>query len=50
MVDAVESMAYVGNVPWHGLGVPVRELVSIEEMGKAAGLARIPDYLWDRWR
>ena len=38
MVAAVETMAYVGQVPWHGLGNPVPQGVSIEEMQKAAGL------------
>lgn len=38
MVAAVETMAYVGEVPWHGLGNQVEEGVSIEEMTVQAGL------------
>jgi hypothetical protein len=34
----VQTMAYYGNVPWHGLGIPVREGVTAEEMIRAAGL------------
>ena len=34
----VESMAYVGKVPWHGQGKPVPPDVSAIEMIKAAGL------------
>ena len=32
------SMAYVGQMPWHGLGTKVNPNVSIEEMLKAASL------------
>lgn len=38
MAHEIESMAYVGEVPWHGLGNPVQEGVSIDEMTKQAGL------------
>ena len=38
MVAAVETMAYVGEVPWHGLGNQVEEGVSIEDMTVQAGL------------
>lgn len=38
MVAAVESMAYVGAVPWHGLGNKVEEDISLEEFQKEAGL------------
>lgn len=38
MVAAVESMAYVGAVPWHGLGNLVDETISLEEFQKEAGL------------
>jgi len=34
----VESMAYAGLVPWHGLGVPVNDDMSPEEILVAAGL------------
>lgn len=34
----VESMAYVGEVPWHGLGNKVEAGQSVEKMLKAAGL------------
>ena len=36
MVAAVETMAYAGEVPWHGLGVPVtNDLTPIQMMKKA---------------
>lgn len=38
MSAAVESMAYAGQVPWHGLGIKVDDAVSPEEMLKEAGL------------
>ena len=38
MVAAVETMAYVGAVPWHGLGKQVDENISLEEFQKQAGL------------
>lgn len=38
MVAAVESMAYVGAVPWHGLGNKVEEDISLEEFQREAGL------------
>lgn len=38
MVAAVESMAYVGSVPWHGLGSQVREDLSLEDFQIMAGL------------
>lgn len=38
MVAAVETMAYVGQVPWHHLGVQVEEGITVADMGKAAGL------------
>lgn len=38
MVAAVETMAYVGEVPWHGLGVNVDPNISLEEFQKQAGL------------
>lgn len=34
----VDSMAYAGQTPWHGLGNKVPETASIEEMQVAAGL------------
>lgn len=39
MSHEVETMAYVGEVPWHGLGSPQLPGISTEEMLKAAGLA-----------
>lgn len=38
MPDEVESMAYTGETPWHGLGTDVPQGVSTEEMLQAAGL------------
>ena len=38
MVAAVESMAYVGATPWHGLGNKVEENITLEEFQKEAGL------------
>lgn len=38
MSHNVETMAYKGEVPWHGLGVPVTQDLSPEEMLKVAGL------------
>ena len=38
MPAAVESMAYVGEVPWHGLGNDVEEGSTPEQMRIAAGL------------
>lgn len=38
MAAAVESMAYVGAVPWHGLGTLVDENIGLEEFRKEAGL------------
>jgi|7_EtaG_2_1085326.scaffolds.fasta_scaffold29795_1 phage/plasmid-like protein (TIGR03299 family) len=38
MVAAVETMAYAGEVPWHGLGVKVRPDLTPEEMLNAAEL------------
>lgn len=38
MSHAVETMAYAGEVPWHGLGVPVSNDLTPKEMLVAAGL------------
>ena len=38
MVAAVESIAYVGETPWHGLGSKVEETITLEEFQKEAGL------------
>ena len=38
MVAAVETMAYVGATPWHGLGNVVEENISLDEFQKQAGL------------
>ncbi len=37
MTHRVETMAYAGEVPWHGLGLPVSNDLSTDEMMNAAG-------------
>jgi phage/plasmid-like protein (TIGR03299 family) len=34
----VQTMAFYGTVPWHGLGTPVPQRVTAEEMIRAAGM------------
>ena len=38
MSHQVETMAYAGELPWHGLGVPVSNDMSAYEMMEAAQL------------
>lgn len=38
MAHMVETMAYAGTVPWHGLGNKVEEGISLEEFQREAGL------------
>ena len=38
MAHMVETMAYAGQVPWHGLGEKVEHNLTPDEMLKAAGL------------
>ena len=38
MSHQVETMAYAGEVPWHGLGVKVNDDLTVDEMIAAAGL------------
>ncbi len=38
MAHELETMAYVGQEPWHHLGTKVDEFVTVEEMQTAAGL------------
>ena len=38
MAHNVETMAYAGEVPWHGLGVPVSNDLTPNQMMKKAGL------------
>lgn len=51
MSHEVETMAYAGEVPWHGLGVPVSNELSPDEMLVAAGLdwevKKVPLYYGD---
>lgn len=48
MSHMVETMAYAGQVPWHGLGTPVSNDLSVDEMLEAAGLdwgvRKVPTY------
>ena len=56
MSHEIETIAYAGDVPWHGLGVPVSNDLSPDEMRVAAGVNwevyKTPDYIkipkdWD---
>lgn len=38
MAHLVETMAYAGETPWHGLGVPVSNDLTADQMLKKAGL------------
>src|SRR5215471_7249341 len=38
MSAEVETMAYRGEVPWHGMGVPVENSMPVGQMLKKAGL------------
>ena len=38
MAHMVETMAYAGEVPWHGLGVPVSNDLTPEQMMEKAGV------------
>ena len=38
MAHNVETMAYAGEVPWHGLGVPVSNDLTPVQMMEKAGL------------
>ena len=38
MAHMVETMAYAGEVPWHGLGVPVSNDLTPVQMMEKAGL------------
>lgn len=44
----VETMAYAGQLPWHGLGTKVSENISVDDMMKEAGLdwevQKVPAY------
>jgi len=48
MAHMVETMAYAGQLPWHGLGVKVSDDVGVDEMIKEAGLdwtvEKVPAY------
>lgn len=49
MAHLVETMAYAGETPWHGLGVPVRADLTPQQMLEKAGLdwtvEKIPSYV-----
>lgn len=38
MAHEIETMAYANEVPWHGLGTPVSDDLTVEQMQTAAGL------------
>ena len=38
MAAAVETMAYVGEVPWHKLGVQVDETIDLDDFRRSARL------------
>ena len=44
----VETMAYAGQLPWHGLGTKVSEDISVDDMMVEAGLdwrvAKVPSF------
>jgi hypothetical protein len=50
MSHEIETMAYVGAVPWHGLGTQLPAAPSVEEMLEAAGLdwtvSKRPLFTW----
>lgn len=49
MSHLVETMAYVGETPWHGLGMPVHNKMTVKEMQKAAGadfsIKKYPEFI-----
>lgn len=45
MPDNVDTMAYVGEVPWHGLGNALPASPTVEQMREAAGLVWEPELL-----
>ena len=49
MSHLVEQMAFVGDVPWHGLGVRVNNDMSVKEMQKVSGadfrVEKIPEII-----
>ena len=48
MAHMVETMAYAGQLPWHGLGTRVSEDISVDDMLKESGLdwevQKVPAY------
>ena len=38
MINGVAQMAFVGDTPWHGLGTPIGDNLTPQEIQKAAGL------------
>ncbi len=44
MVAAVETMAFVGEVPWHGLGNKVEDGIELDDFRRNAGLD------WEVWK
>ena len=40
MAHMVETMAYAGELPWHGLGTKVEDNISVDDMLKESGLVQ----------
>ena len=52
MAHLIESMFYLGETPWHGIGTPLKEVPTIEEALELAGMnfevRKLPTfYHWD---
>jgi phage/plasmid-like protein (TIGR03299 family) len=54
MAHEVENMFYVGETPWHGIGVPLKDTPTIEEAIRLSGLdwkvRTVPLYMEKPWQ